>query len=59
MNLELGNDGLTDEERDAYAKTYETALRPLTAEDRAAMRAWRLARETREPFISGRKLPRS
>ena len=26
MNLELGNDGLTDEERDAYAMKYQQAF---------------------------------
>lgn len=42
---QVGNDGLTDAERKAYADRYrEVYCAPLTAAEKAAIREWRDAR---------------
>ena len=44
----LGNDGLTDAERDAYAAAYWRAVRPISDAERAAIGVHRAARYARK-----------
>lgn len=37
----LGNDGLTDAARAAYAAAYQEAVRPISTAEREAIKAWR------------------